>query len=376
MKKKFLYGALAVLVFFLVVVVINLFDQKLNPDIESLLQARTSGLETPGLEMYLGLTSKSENWKEVGAGFKSELQQLESLKSQKVFSEFYHKYKEQSVSLDPEHGVMCRTICTATELQEKRLSIDKYLADHHQLLLRYREFLAVPDAREPAFPHFSLMMMRAGLAISLRDLFHLYLQVNPDHLAPAEIVDLLVKEGRYSLRSLEQKQVMLHQVISLNLLRENVRFLNYFLTEHPNVKHLVPLGYLADLRSLDVQKMTKNALDGELLIDHELVQLEPSLAGFDSPGVKWASLFFQRNATINYFGEKHQDLYHSPCFQAQQIDDCNKRDLQQPQFSWYSYVVNPIGKAYAKILLPKLGGMVEKMSVMKGQIQESVAKLD
>jgi hypothetical protein len=376
MKKKFLHGALAVLGLFMVVVVINLFDQKLNPDIETLVQARSSGLETPGLEMYLGLTTKSKNWKEVGAGFKAELQKLETLKSQKAYSEFYHKYKEQTISLDPERGAICKAICTATELQEKQTGIQKYLTEHHELLLRYREFLAVPDVREPAFPHFSLMMVRAGSALPLRDLFHLYLQVNPDHLAPAEIVDLLVKEGQYCLRSLQQKQVSLYQTISLNLLRENARFLHYFVTEHPNAKRLIPSTYIAELRSINAQKIAKNALDGELLIDHELVQLDPDSAGFDSPGSKWASMFFQRNATINYFGRKHQALYNSPCFQAQQIEDCKKQDLSQPEFSWYSYFVNPVGKFYAKILLPKLGGVVEKMYAINGQIQEYAAKLD
>ena len=369
MKKKVLFGALALFVFFVIVVLINLNDASLDPDILAFNKSISSGLETPGLEMFLGLSSKSENWKEVGAQFKQELELLETNPNQKAYSAFSQKYKNQKAALDPDQGSICKPICSNEELERKRSGNLRYLQEHRDILSRYREYLTVPNVREPAFPHFIISMMRAYDYVALKNIFHLDLQVNPDHLSNAEIVQLLVLEGQYFRRTLNQKKTALGLMVALNDLRDNMRFLSDFISRNPAAKVFVPSEYLAEIRNLDSKLILKNALDGEMVISQELVLLDPGAFSFDGEPRPWMSIFFQRNATVNGMWKAYQDFYNSACVQSDSDESCLQIDKLQPNFPWYSYLINPVGKIIAKIMLPRIGGVYEKIQKLNSEIQ-------
>lgn len=116
----------------------------------------------------------------------------------------------------------------------------------------------------------------------------------------------------------------------MNDLRESLWFLNDFVSKNPKARDLIPSDYLTQVQSIDPKRILRNAIDGEMMINRDLVQQDLGTFSLDGAFRPWLSVFFQRNATMNLIWNSYREFYNSPCVQSNQTDFCSKFEKKEP----------------------------------------------
>jgi hypothetical protein len=350
----------------LVSLILNQFDEKLDPKFQSLIEKIRVIRPTDGGEIRLGLFWDIPNWRE---------EARDILNQKKPYSDVP---KAKLTWKSPKACEQTDFYCSKEQWQSQQEEIQKTLKDSEQVRKRYELLLNAQEYEDP----FEKTITGGGYYgfnhSLLRDSFHLSLNQMPTELA----LNFLIKEGLLLRRYLENHTSLLAKMIDLVAMSKNLNLLNRYLKDNPKLRKNVPANYLSTYQNLDAAQMMTLALEGESVIAASAVDLVqnpligmgvPNPNSYWQPSVNRALLFLlQPNATKNSIYRDLQKILENKCWLEANTEICDHLCSEFTKDPPFFQLQNRMGIMLRQILLGKYSGTAKRVQKLIDDINEQL----
>jgi hypothetical protein len=350
--KALLVLVLIPLLWILVSLVGNQFDETLNPELQTLLEQTRKIRPTDGGEIRLGLLWDSPTWLQDARDVLEEKKEIEDIKSP--------RFKWANVYVCQETG----DYCSKEDLIKHREKIQAGLKATEEVRKRYELLLDSQDYEDPYEKSFRLIPYMTNY-LSVSRVFHLSIQEMP----PEKGVQMLLKEARMLRKFLQSRTGLLPKLVDLIDMRRNITILRHLLQENPELQKKLPPNSLAPYQNLDHVQLMRLALDGEMAFIADAIDnvresalginlLNMAEAGnrFDEMTGRLFVPFLQPNATKNMFYQEYQSTLASKCWKEGDQADCDRlyQDPTPSGLKPFFKLTNQVGHMMKAILTPRI----------------------
>jgi hypothetical protein len=361
------------IVFLAIVIMVNFFDQSLDPQIPVLKAKESRIVPTTGGAIRLGLFWDDPDWQQKAHDILVGRERYDqaprnNLKIETVFFCRKHDYR-----------------CNQEDLAQEGSAIKTLLQSADPLLKRYELLLDADSYFNPfdRSPQGAFQGTLISPWLNLAKAFHLSLYFKK----PSQAVPLLLKEAKLFRQMADGPDTLLGHLVTLSLLDQNVQMLKDFIKQEPGLKKTLKPESLDLYRSLSVQDISVQAFSAETFRDLQLVDLiqqHPDGASMfsiysnekiDRFLGRLSLLLLRPIETQNILFHSGQAYVKNECWLPEKVTLCQKLDEDmQKQFSPLT-LVNPTGRALARIVAPKYSGFWQKIRLKTEKIRQTAQEI-
>ncbi len=374
MIRRIIVNLLAVLCsIILAMVLINSFDETLNPEIAKFLEWDSRLIENNGFTFLVGLTAPKDQ-DPISEGKR----RLELITTKNNFEyESALQVRDDQKLLAKLKDVSCFESFTCLTSEVDRAEVNQLIADNRLLIARYRQLIGYTQYKNSLPPHL------ISSSMNLLDVSRLFLL---DTVLSGEGGNaLLGKNIRFWRMVLGDKSIsLLEKMIAGTILIDSYHLLDYILKKQPGMKQdfqkeLLPLN--------DTQKSIAYCLDRETVTVIYYFRRIDDGDGFSSVfsafAVPFNSLmvsrwldpvvnyFLLKNSTVNLIYSEHLRMRAAViqgAEEARQLDAI--RDEEILDMPTWNTIYNPVGKYLVAGATPMFSRYQEKLETLDGLVSE------
>ena len=360
--KKILSVLLCIVIFVvLVIVLINIKDETLNPEILPLLTWESKPTDNNAYYMLLGFAAPAKQDPKAYAQ-----QQIETYEAGEEIQQV------ENPSVQDDNNILCKMSeedCL-TNYTTKKLEISQVITDNRVWLQRYRELIKHKDYHGVVKPSLTVPMFQVA---ALRD-SHRILQAQIA-MDPVAMRDVLSQDIAFWRMVLGKKTDLITKMLAVSMSKSSYSLLQYILTEYPELRP----AFKYELKPLsEAEKSAAYCLEYEFIgLANLLLELnyEPGQSIFDGSDIldkiatsRVGMYFYKKNATVNQEYNIHLRFLGAIQQGAPAIEQVYVEETEGILKRW-NVLYNPQGKMLISLAHLNPAEYIQKIYSLDQQIQ-------